>query len=132
VIEAQPATVTHLANGDNNVNCTETLFDEENNLEQEMIDATNAVETAAIGGRAAICCLICGAIFKGTIKPIQKFHLQCKENDETKWITAAFILPRLNEAAQRVATIIANEPPAQMPVLCGLVQETATKTTSAI
>jgi hypothetical protein len=131
-IEAQPATVTHLATGDNNVNCSETLFNEENDLEQEMIDATNAVETAAIGGRAAICHLICGAIFKGTIEPIQNFHLQHKEDDETKWIKAAFTLPCLNKAAQRVATIIANEPPAQMPVLCGLVQETATKTTSAM
>ncbi len=96
------------------------------------MDATNAVETAAIGGRAAICRLICGAIFKGTMEPIQKFHLQCKENDETKRIKAAFTLPCLNKAAQHVATIIANEPPAQMPVLCGLVQETAMKTTSAM
>ncbi len=97
-----------------------------------MIDVTNAVETAAIGGRAAICHLICGAVFKGTIKPIQKIHLQRKENDETKRINAAFTLPRLNKAAQRVATIIANEPPAQMPVLRGLVQKTAIKTTSAM
>jgi hypothetical protein len=43
-----------------------------------MMDATNSVETAAIGGRVAICHLICGAIFKGAIKPIQKFHLQHK------------------------------------------------------
>ncbi len=47
-------------------------------------------------------------------------------------IKAAFTLPRLNKAAQRVATVIANEPPAQMPVLCRLVQEAATKTTSAM
>jgi hypothetical protein len=131
-IEAQPATVIHLATGDNNVNRTETLFDKENNLEQEMMDATNAVETAAIGGRAATCRLIRGAIFKGTIKTIQKFHLQCKENDKTKQIKAAFTLPCLNKAAQHVGTIIANEPPAQMPVLRGLVQETAIKTTSAM
>jgi hypothetical protein len=36
------------------VNHTETLFDEENDLEQDMMDATNAVETAAIGGRAGM------------------------------------------------------------------------------
>jgi hypothetical protein len=60
------------------VNRTETLFNEENNLEQEMMDATNAVETAAIGGKTAICHLICGAIFKGTIKPIQNFILNAK------------------------------------------------------
>jgi hypothetical protein len=130
-IETQPATVTHLATGDNNVNPAETLFDEENNLEQEMMDATKAVETAAIGGRAVICRLILGVIFKGTIKPIQKFHLQCKENDKTKWIKAAFTLPHLNKAAQHVAAVIANKPPAQTPVLHGLVQETARTTTSA-
>jgi hypothetical protein len=58
------------------------------------------VEIAAIGGRATICCLICGAILKGTIEPIQNFHLQHKENDNSKWIKAAFTLPRLNEASQ--------------------------------
>jgi hypothetical protein len=39
---------------------------------QEMIDVPNAVETAAIGGRATICHLILDAINKGTIEPIQK------------------------------------------------------------
>ena len=97
-----------------------------------MIDATNAVETATIGGRAAVCRQIYEAIQKGTIEPIRKFHLQRNENEETKRIKAAFTLPRLNEAAQRVATVIANEPPAQMPVLRGLVNETATKATAAM
>jgi hypothetical protein len=97
-----------------------------------MIDATNAVKTAAIRGRVTICHLILDAINKGTIEPIQKFHLQRKENNETKRIKAAFTLPRLNEAAQHVATIIANEPPAQMPVLHRLVQETTAKSTLAM
>jgi hypothetical protein len=100
--------------------------------EQEMINATNIVKTAAIGGRAAVSRLIYDAIFKGTNEPIQKFHLQRKENKETKQIKATFTLPCLNEAAQRVATVIANEPPPQMPVLQGLVNETATKATSVI
>ncbi len=60
--------------------------------EQEMINATNAVETAAIGGRAAVSHLIYDAIFKGTIKPIRKFYLQCKENEEIKQIKATFPL----------------------------------------
>ena len=85
--------------------------------EQEMVDATNAVKTAAIRGRAAVCRLIYDTIYKGTVEPIRKFHLQRNENEETKRIKAAFTLPRLNEAAQCVATVIANEPPAQMPVL---------------
>ena len=90
-----------------------------------MIDATNAVETAAIGGRVAVCRLIYEAIYKGTVEPISKFHLQRNENKETKRIKVAFTLPRLNEAAQRVAAVIANEPP-------GLVNETATKATAAM
>jgi hypothetical protein len=45
-----------------------------------MIDATNAVKIAAIGGTAAVSCLIYYAVFKGTIKPIRKFHLQRKED----------------------------------------------------
>jgi hypothetical protein len=85
--------------------------------EQEMIDATYAIKTAAIGGRAAVSRLIYDAVFKGTIKPIRKFCLQRKENQETKQIKATFTLPHLNEAAQRVAVVIANEPPAQMPIL---------------
>ncbi len=100
--------------------------------EQEMIDATNAIKTAAIGGRAAVSHLIYDAVIKGTIEPIRKFYLQHKENKEMKQIKAAFTLPRLNEAAQCVATIIANKTPAQMPILQGLVNETATKTTSAM
>ena len=132
MIEDQPTTITYLATSNINVNHTETLFDEENDPEQEMMDATNAVETTEIGGRVAICHLICSAIFKGTIEPIQKFHLQHKENNKTKQIKASFTLPCLNKAAQCIATIIANEPPALMPVLHVLVQETATKTTSAM
>jgi len=97
-----------------------------------MVDATNAVKTAAIGGRAAVCCLIYNAIYKDTIKPIHKVHLQRNKNEETKRIKAAFSLPRLNEAAQRMAAVIANEPPAQMPVLRGLVNKTATKATATM
>ncbi len=97
-----------------------------------MVDATNAVETAAIGGRATVCRLIYNAVFKGTIEPIQKFHSQCKENKETKRIKAAFTLPCLNEAAQRVAAVIAKEPPSQMPVLHGLINKTTNKATSAM
>ena len=107
---------------------------EEDNTDDDdaMINAANAVKAAAIGGRIHIGRLILDALKKGTIEPIRKFHLQRKENEETKRIKAAFTLPRLNEAAQRVATVIAKEPPAQMPVLRGLVNETANKATSAM
>ncbi len=101
--------------------------DDDGNDDDEMINALNAVETAAIGGRAHIGRLILDALTKGTINAIEKFHTQRKENDETKQIKAAFTSPRLNEAAQRIALVIANEPAAEMPVLRGLVQETAAK-----
>jgi hypothetical protein len=79
VIEDQPTTITYLATGDINANRTETLFDEENDLEQEMMDATNAGETAAIRGRAAICHLICGAIFrKGPSNQSKNFIFNAK------------------------------------------------------
>jgi len=100
--------------------------------EQEMVSATNAVGTATIGGRVAVCRLIYNAIYKGTIEPIHKFHLQCNENKEMKRIKAVFSLPCLNKSAQRVAAVIANEPHPQMPVLQGLVNETATKATTVM
>ena len=63
---------------------------------QEMIDATNAVKTAAIEGRANIFHLILDAINKGTIEPIHKFHLQLKGNNKTRCIKATFTSPHLN------------------------------------
>jgi hypothetical protein len=65
------ASFTAPANGE------DTVIQDNGKNKQEMI-ATNAVKTAAIGGRAIICRLILDAINKGTIEPIQKFHLQCK------------------------------------------------------
>ena len=123
---APPAAAAAAAAADENQD------DDNEEEEQEMIDATNAVVTAAIRGSVAVCRLIYKAIYKGTIEPISKFHLQRNKNKETKRIKAAITLPRLNEAAQRVATVNANEPPAQMPVLRGLVNETATKATAAM
>jgi hypothetical protein len=106
--------------------------DDNTNDDDAMINAANAVEAAAIGGRAHIGCLILDALKKGIIEPIKKFHTQRRENDETKQIKAAFTLPRLNEATQRLSRVIANEFPAKMPFLHGLVQETTNKSTSAI
>ena len=127
-LEAATDAIVTLTNEEDNAD----IVQDNGDLDGEMIDAANAVETATIGGRAHIGRLILDALKKGTIEPIEKFHLQRKENDETKRIKAAFTSPRLNEAAQRVAAVIANEPPAQMPVLRGLVQETANKSTSAM
>ena len=106
-LEAEAATPAN-ATAAGAAGAEENQDDDNEEEEQEMIDATNAVETATIGGRAAVCRQIYEAIQKGTIEPIRKFHLQRNENEETKRIKAAFTLPRLNEAAQRVATVIAN------------------------
>jgi hypothetical protein len=62
-------------------NQPESQIDDNKECKQEMVDATNAIESAAIGGRATICHLIFDAIVKGTIKPIRKFHAQRKENE---------------------------------------------------
>jgi hypothetical protein len=98
-----------------------------------MIDAANAINTmAGIGGRAVICRLIYDAIHKGTINPILKFHQQCNENDGARRIKAVFTSPRLSKVPQRVPSVIANEPPTQMPVLRGLVNKTTSKTTLAM
>jgi hypothetical protein len=89
--------------------------DKEDNTDHDdaMINAANAVKAAAIGGRAHIGRLILDALKKSTIEPIKKFHTQRRKNDKTKQIKAAFTSPRLNKAAQRVARVIANEPPAE-------------------
>jgi hypothetical protein len=110
------------------------LDGENNDNNLKMVDAANAASQPMeqIGGRTAICGLIYDAIFKGTIEPIQKFHKQRNENDKTRRIKAAFTSPRLSDAAQRVASIIDNKPAAQMPVLCGLVNETTSKSTSTL
>jgi len=120
------APLTAPANGE------DTDIQDNGKNKQEMINTTNAVKTAAIGGRTTICSLILDAINKGTIEPIQKYHLQCKENDKAKRIKAAFTSPHLNKAAQHVATVIVNEPPAQMPILRRLIQEMTVKSTLAM
>jgi hypothetical protein len=60
-------------------NQPESQIDDNKECEQEMVDATNAIESAAIGGRATICRLIFDAIVKGTIEPIHKLHAQRKD-----------------------------------------------------
>ncbi len=66
------------------------------------------------------------------IDPILKFHKQRNENDKARRIKAAFTSPRLSNAAQCVASIIANKPAAPMPVLRGLVNKTTSKSASAL
>ena len=72
--------------------------DDNDEEEQEMVDATNSVKTAAIGGRVAICHQIYDAVMNGTVEPICKFHLQRNENEETKRIKASFHYPTLQQS----------------------------------
>ena len=94
----------------------------------EMIQLTANAEI--IGGRSTVCRNIFDAIVKCVIEPIQQFHKQRIDNEEAKRIKAAITLPRLSDTAQRVAQVIASERPAERPVLRGLIQETASKSTS--
>ena len=102
--------------------------DEERTQDDEMIEATENAEI--VGGRAAITCHIFDAAVKCIFEPIQLFHKTRLDNEEAKQIKAAITLPRLSETAQRVAQVVASERPTERPVLCGLIQETADKTTS--
>jgi hypothetical protein len=71
-------------------------------------------------------------VFNKDVKvPLQEAEL-VGTSSSNKQIKAAFTLPHLNKTAQCVATVIANKPPTQMPILQGLVNETATKTTSTM
>jgi hypothetical protein len=119
--------------GANNVGTYDSDDDDDAN-DSEMVDATNAASQPmeGIGGRMAICHLIYDAIHKGTIDPILKFHKQRNEKNEARRIKAAFTSPRLSNAAQCVASIIANKPAVPTPVLRGLVNKTTSKSTLAL
>jgi hypothetical protein len=78
-----------------------------------------------IGGRVTVSCNIFDAIMKNVIKPIQLFHKQRLDSKEAK-----HTLPRLSDTAQQVTQAVASEQPAKRPVVCGLIQETASKSTS--
>jgi len=92
-----------------------------------MVLPTNA---EIIGGRSTVCRNIFDAIMKCVIKQIHFFHKQRLDNEEAKRVKAALMLPRLSKTAQRVAQVISSEPPVERPVLRGLIQETANKSTS--
>ena len=49
---------------------------------------------------------------------------------ESKRIKAALTLPQLSDTAQQVGQVVASERPIERPVLRGLIQETANKSTS--
>ncbi len=88
------------------------------------------VNAKFIGGKVTVCHNIFDAIMKCVIKPVQRFHKQRLDNKEAKQIKAAITLPQLSDTAQQVAQVVASERPAKRPVLCGLIQETASKSTS--
>jgi hypothetical protein len=102
--------------------------DDKRTQDDEMIEATENAKI--VGGRAAITPHIFDTAMKCIFEPIQLFHKTCLENEEAKQIKAAIMLPRLSGTTQQVAQVIASERLAERPVLHGLIQETANKTTS--
>ncbi len=101
---------------------------DDRNQNDKMMELTANAEL--IGGRVEVCCNIFDAIMKCIIGPIQLFHKQRLDNKEAKQIKVAIMLPRLSDIAQQVAQVVASEQPAKKPVLWGLIQETASKSTS--
>jgi hypothetical protein len=100
-----------------------------NQDDAEMIQPTANAEL--IGGRVTVLCRnIFGTILQCVIEPIQHVHKQRIDNKEAKQNKAAITLPQLSDTSQRVAQVVASKQPAERPVLCGLIQETASKPTS--
>ncbi len=98
------------------------------NQDNEMMELTANAEL--IGDKVTVCRNILDAIMKCVIKPVQQFHKQRLDNKEAKQIKVAITLPQVSDTAQQVAQVVASEQPAKRPVLCGLIQETASKSTS--
>lgn len=109
----------------------EDLEEEE---EGDQNDDAEMMELAAnaeiIGGRSTVCRNIFDAIMRCVIEPIHTFHKQRLDNEEAKRIKAAITLPRLSDTAQQVAQVVASERLIERPVLRGLIQETASNSTS--
>ncbi len=105
----------------------------EENEDEEMVNMVNALlAEETIGGRTTLLDLIQKTYIDSIITPLEVFHEQIKKNDEVKRIKAAFTSARLNDTAERVADVIGREPPAQQPVLRGLIDETTSKKTAAM
>jgi hypothetical protein len=79
------------------------------------------------GGKHHIARLTMKALMHTVYHPIEDFHQQLQDNEETKRIKNLLTPTRLDAAATRIASVLGKEPPAAQPVLRGLIEETAEK-----
>ena len=79
-----------------------------------------------------MCVLLLFLIQQAIANPITEFHRIHKVNDESKRIAVSIIPRQLSDAAQRIATVVQAERPADRPVLCGLIREQADKSIKEI
>ena len=101
--------------------------------DEEMVIALEGIEQeVAISGRTTLYQLINKVYIDSIITPLKDFHTQLKSNAKTKRIKNAFTSAGLTDTAERIANIIGREPPAQQPVLWGLIDETTSKKTAAM
>jgi hypothetical protein len=101
--------------------------------DKEMVNALDEVEQeVAIGGRTILYQLINKVYINSIVTPLEEFHAQLKRNAKTKRIKNAFTSAGLTDTAERVANIIGRKPPAQKPVLWGLIDKTTSKKTAAM
>jgi hypothetical protein len=93
--------------------------------DKEMVNALEEVEQeVAIGGRTTLYQLIMKTYIDSIVIPLEEFHAQLKRNSEVKRIKNAFTSAGLTDTAKHVADIIGRKPPAQQPVLRGLIDKT--------
>ena len=101
--------------------------------DKEMLNAPDGIEQIVdIGGRTTQYQLITKVYIDCIVTPLKEFHAQLKRNAKTKRIKTAFTSAVLTETTECVANIIGHKPPAQQPVLWGLVDETKSKKTAAM
>jgi hypothetical protein len=122
-----------LPNEDENVIVVYNPNQNQQDQDEEMVNALDEVEQqVAIGGRTIVYQLIKKVYIDSIVTPLEEFHAQLKRNAEVKRIKNAFTSAGLTDTAERVAEIIGREPPAQQPVLRGLIDETTSKKTAAM
>ena len=79
------------------------------------------------GGKHHIARLTMKALMHTVYHPIEDFHQQLQDNEETKRIKNLLTPTRLDAAATCIASVLGKEPSAAQPVLRGLIEETAEK-----
>ncbi len=85
-----------------------------------------------IGGRTPIINALKALINVGIIVPLKQFYAYIIINKQERWIAKATTKPNLEQAAERIAAVVAAERPANRPTLKGLIHEDVDKTTEEL